>query len=106
MVGSDDHIPGAWLVLKSAGYLATSRHCTPWGACHVRAQWIDYISLTTLACPVVLQGGDTPLLVASSAGHHEAVQALLDKGADVNLANKVGCLHNAHMSKNRDSCTS
>ena len=36
-----------------------------------------------------LQNGESPLMVASSGGHYEIVKLLLDKGAEVNLQNKV-----------------
>ena len=37
----------------------------------------------------VLQKGYTGLIVAAAGGHVEACKLLLDKGADVNAANKV-----------------
>ena len=45
-----------------------------------------------------LQGGWTALMKALEAGHMECVQVLLDKGADVNMQNKVSgviihCVH-------------
>ena len=45
-----------------------------------------------------LQGGWTALMMASEAGHTESVQVLLDKGADVNMQDKVSgviihCVH-------------
>ena len=45
-----------------------------------------------------LQDGWTALMKASQAGHMECVQVLLDKGADVNMQNKVSgviihCVH-------------
>ena len=36
-----------------------------------------------------LQDGGTALMKASEAGHIECVQVLLDKGADINMQNKV-----------------
>ena len=36
-----------------------------------------------------LQDGESPLMVASHLGHYEIVKLLLDKGAEVNLQNKV-----------------
>ena len=38
-----------------------------------------------------LQWGETALMLASHAGHMECVKVLLDKGADVNMQNKVRC---------------
>jgi uncharacterized protein len=38
----------------------------------------------------VERGGDTPLLLAARLGHTDAVAALLDAGADVELADKLG----------------
>ena len=38
-----------------------------------------------------LQSGWTALKKASNAGHMECVQVLLDKGADVNIHDKVRC---------------
>ena len=45
-----------------------------------------------------LQDGWTALMMASNAGHMECVQVLLDKGADVNMQNKVSglILHCVH----------
>ena len=45
-----------------------------------------------------LQGGWTALMIASGAGHMECVQVLLDKGAEVNMQNRVSgvithCVH-------------
>ena len=45
-----------------------------------------------------LQDGWTALMMASKAGHTESVQVLLDKGADVNMQDKVSgviihCVH-------------
>ena len=39
-----------------------------------------------------LQYGETALMLASQAGHMECVQVLLDKGAKVNMQNKVSCV--------------
>lgn len=36
-----------------------------------------------------MQDGFTPLVAASERGHKDIVQMLLDKGADVNKAEKV-----------------
>ena len=38
-----------------------------------------------------LQDGWTALMMASQAGHIECVKVLLDKGAEVNMQNKVRC---------------
>ena len=35
------------------------------------------------------QNGDTPLIQVSYYGHMECVQLFLDKGAEVNMQNKV-----------------
>ena len=43
----------------------------------------------SLTPPVRLQGGETPLYVASQEGFVEVARVLVDAGADVNAANKV-----------------
>ena len=51
---------------------------------------------------ISLQDGQTALMLASVAWHMECVMVLLDKGADVNLQNKVSgvilhCVHQCSM---------
>ena len=38
---------------------------------------------------LILQLGETPLLIASRAGHDKIVEILIAAGADVNLADEV-----------------
>ena len=38
---------------------------------------------------LILQSGETPLLIASCRGHDKVVEVLIAAGADVNLANEV-----------------
>ena len=45
--------------------------------------------LHTCEVHLYLQNGKSPLMEASSGGHFEIVKLLLDKGADVNVLNKV-----------------
>jgi hypothetical protein len=50
-----------------------------------------YVPTTPLHCraPPVDQDGVTPLIVAAYNGHTEVVKALLERGADVNIADEV-----------------
>ena len=40
----------------------------------------------------VLQDGWSPLLIASFKGHLEVVKSLIEAGANINQANKVGTI--------------
>ena len=47
---------------------------------------------------LTLQNGDTALMLASQAGNLECVEMLLDRGADINMQDKVSgviihCVH-------------
>lgn len=60
--------------------------------------WV-FVHLSTVCCAVdislVLQNGDTALMVASGAGRTDIVQLILDHGAQVDLQNSVrelGCM--------------
>ena len=53
----------------------------------------DTTNIKTLciqSCIVLLFSGQTPLHIAISQGHKECMQLLLEKGADVNKADKEG----------------
>ena len=48
-----------------------------------------HMSTCTYTYTVSLQDGWTALMVASQEGHVECVRMLLDRGAEVNMQNKV-----------------
>ena len=52
--------------------------------------WIGVARLCLYVCGL-LQDGRTALLIASEKGHEACVNLLLDKGAQVDLLNKVRC---------------
>jgi ankyrin repeat protein len=62
--------------------------------CHPTALAVDARNVHFLSPPVVLmpctlQNGASPLYIASQNGHTDVAQLLLDRGAGVNIADKV-----------------
>jgi len=57
-------------------YIAPPHHVLAFNSSHMRS----CVSLFAMAC--ALQDGETPFILATRFGHADAVQALLDAGAD------------------------
>ena len=53
--------------------------------------WIIIEVVKLLIIVIILQGKRKPLWSASKDGIPEVVEALLDRGADINLTNEVRC---------------
>ncbi len=74
-----------------------SRHHDPWGSLRlapirkfcVPIGFLRYSRITTTSS-LSSQDGWTALMLASSCGHREIAQLLVDRGADVNTQDKVG----------------
>ena len=49
-----------------------------------------YAELLAVSFGLILQGGNTPLHLATWMGQKEVVKLLLEKGANVHVANRVG----------------
>ena len=49
----------------------------------------NILSLCTTSCLLLIQTGDTPLIVAAIGHHTDTVKELLSTGATVDLANQV-----------------
>ena len=73
-------------------YTASAESFVVYSFIFYACMWIIIEVVKLLIIVIILQGKRKPLWSASSNGIPEVVEALLDRGADINLTNEVRCV--------------